>query len=262
VEFKQLWSKLVKPKVVELEPGQEVLNALVNVPRHLAIIMDGNGRWARKRGLPRALGHRAGVETLRAAVTTCSNLEIKVLTVYAFSTENWKRPRSEVDILMNLLTEYLQQEAEELNRNHVQIRAMGHLDELPEAAQLEVERAGKLTRNNQGLILNLALNYGGRGEILQAVRRISELVKQGKLQPEDVNEELFDRFLYTAGLSDPDLIIRTSGEMRISNYMLWQSAYTEFYVTDVLWPDFNETQLLKALLDYQSRERRYGGIKG
>lgn len=261
MELKQFWSKFIRNKSVEERSEQELLDALVNLPRHVAIIMDGNGRWAKKRGLPRGVGHRAGVEAIRAVVTTCSDLGIQVLTLYAFSTENWKRPRSEVDILMNLLIEYLQKEAEELHRNKVQIRTIGSLLELPPKAQVEIDRAVQLTRNNSGLIVNLAINYGGRVEILHATRKIAELVKQGQCQLEDINEDLFNRFLYTSGLPDPDFLIRTSGEMRVSNYLLWQLAYSEFYVTEVLWPDFSKTQLLKALLIYQERDRRYGGVK-
>ncbi len=260
VDLRQFWAKFNRNKDAE-ETEADLLGALHNLPRHLAIIMDGNGRWARKRGLPRSLGHRAGVEALRTAVKTCSNLGLEVLTVYAFSTENWKRPRDEVNILMDLLIEYLQRETEELHRNNVRIRAIGGLSELPQAAQAELARAGKLTASNTGLVLNLALNYGGRVEIINATREIARLVKKGKCQPEDINEEMFAGFLYTAGLPDPDFLIRTSGEMRVSNYLLWQLAYSEIYVTDTLWPDFNKIQLLKALLVYQQRDRRYGGIK-
>ncbi len=260
VDLRQFWAKFNRNKAAE-ETEADLLGALNNLPRHVAIIMDGNGRWARKRGLPRSLGHRAGVEALRTTVKTCSNLGLEVLTVYAFSTENWKRPRDEVNILMDLLIEYLQRETDDLHRNNVRIRAIGCLSELPRAAQAELARAGKMTAKNSGLVLNLALNYGGRVEIINAAREIAELVKKEKCQPEDINEELFAGFLYTAGLPDPDLLIRTSGEMRISNYLLWQLAYSEIYITDTLWPDFNKIQLLKALLVYQQRDRRYGGLK-
>ena len=260
VDLRQFWAKFNRNKAAE-ETEADLLGALNNLPRHVAIIMDGNGRWARKRGLPRSLGHRAGVEALRTTVKTCSNLGLEVLTVYAFSTENWKRPRDEVNILMDLLIEYLQRETDDLHRNNVRIRAIGCLSELPRAAQAELARAGKMTAKNSGLVLNLALNYGGRVEIINAARGIAELVKKEKCQPEDINEELFAGFLYTAGLPDPDLLIRTSGEMRISNYLLWQLAYSEIYITDTLWPDFNKIQLLKALLVYQQRDRRYGGLK-
>ncbi|MDA8443054.1 MAG: isoprenyl transferase [Peptococcaceae bacterium] len=241
----------------------ELLEALdrSKLPQHLAIIMDGNGRWARRRGMPRGLGHRAGVEALRSTVKACSNLGVKVLTVYAFSTENWKRPRDEVNILMNLLIEYLQKEVDDLHRNKVHIQAIGCIHDLPQEAQVELKRATELTCKNNGLILNLALNYGGRVEILDATRKIAALLKQGECRLEDINEEFFGRFLYTGGMPDPDLLIRTSGEMRVSNFLLWQSAYTEFYVTETLWPDFSKAQLFKALLVYQQRERRYGALK-
>ncbi|HEX3016021.1 MAG TPA: isoprenyl transferase [Desulfobacteria bacterium] len=257
-----LWSKLTGTKPSEAASECELLASLApeKLPKHIAIIMDGNGRWAKKRGLPRSLGHRAGVETLRTTVTSCSNLGIKVLTVYAFSTENWKRPAEEVDILMNLLVEYLQKEIRELHKNNVLVRAIGNLAELPKTAQTELENAKKLTGNNTGLILNLALNYGGRVEILTATRKIATLVNQGMLRIEDIDEEVFRRFLYTAGLPDPDLLIRTSGEMRVSNYLLWQLAYSEMYVTDTLWPDFNKIELFKALVAYQQRDRRFGGL--
>ncbi|HZW84056.1 MAG TPA: isoprenyl transferase [Candidatus Deferrimicrobium sp.] len=261
VDLKQFLAKFIKTKPKSEYSEDELLKSLHKLPKHVAIIMDGNGRWARKRGLPRSLGHRAGVEMLRTAVKTCSSIGIKVLTVYAFSTENWKRPREEVEILMNLLIEYLQQETNELHGNNVQIRAIGCIEDLPKAAQRELDRAGKLTANNSGLILNLALNYGGRVEILEATRKIATLVKENKITIQGIDEELFSNSLYTSGLPDPDLLIRTSGEMRLSNFLLWQLAYTELYVTDIFWPDFNKQQLLEALLVYQQRDRRYGGLK-
>ena len=261
MNFNQVWAFIRRPKSYSSE--KELLAALnpASLPKHVAIIMDGNGRWAKKRGLPRSLGHRAGVEMIRSAVKTCSSLGIKVLTVYAFSTENWKRPLEEVEVLMKLLTEYLQQETAELNSKNVRIRAIGKQEDLPLVAQKELERAKKLTENNTGLILNLALNYGGRVEILNAVRKIASLVQAGECKVEEIDEELFGSFLYTFGLPDPDLLIRTSGEMRVSNYLLWQLAYTELYITETLWPDFNKVELLKALLNYQQRDRRYGGLK-
>ncbi len=263
LDIKQFWSKLTKSKPVGVHTEGELLEALdrSKLPQHLAIIMDGNGRWARRRGMPRGLGHRAGVEALRSTVKACSNLGVKVLTVYAFSTENWKRPRDEVNILMNLLIEYLQKEVDDLHRNKVHIQAIGCIHDLPQEAQVELKRATELTCKNNGLILNLALNYGGRVEILDATRKIAALLKQGECRLEDINEEFFGRFLYTGGMPDPDLLIRTSGEMRVSNFLLWQSAYTEFYVTETLWPDFSKAQLFKALLVYQQRERRYGALK-
>jgi len=231
------------------------------LPRHIAIIMDGNGRWAKRRGLPRSMGHRAGVEALRSVVKECSQLGIEVLTVYAFSTENWRRPRAEVSILMSLLTEYLRRELDELHANRVVVRALGGISDLPQEAQLELKRACQRTKNNTGLILNLALNYGGRAELVEAVRRLSNEVWQHKLKAEDIGEDTIGRFLYTAGLPDPDLLIRTSGEMRLSNFFLWQAAYTEIVVVEDLWPDFNAESLRQAIVVYQHRDRRFGGIK-
>jgi undecaprenyl diphosphate synthase len=231
-----------------------------NLPHHVAIIMDGNGRWAQRRTLPRSMGHRAGVEALRKIVKTCSKLNIEVLTVYAFSTENWSRPKDEVGVLMKLLTEYLRKELNELHNNNVLIRAIGILEELPVEAQHELEHAMEKTRNNTGLILNLALNYGGRSEIIQAVKKLSLDVLSGKQLIENINEKTFSETLFTKGLPDPDLMIRTSGEMRLSNFLLWQLAYTEIVVVDELWPDFGEKELLAAIIAYQQRDRRFGGI--
>lgn len=233
---------------------------LERLPRHIAIIMDGNGRWAKKRGLPRAMGHRAGVEALRDIVKTCSNLGIEVLTVYAFSTENWRRPQEEVSILMSLLTDYLRRELKELHENEVKIISMGDTTLLPLTAQKELIKSTQQTVNNTGLILNLALNYGGRAEITRALRKLGEEIQQKKLALEEINEERISASLFTAGLPDPDLLIRTSGEMRLSNFMLWQLAYTEIVVTEQLWPDFNPKTLLAAIKTYQQRERRFGGL--
>lgn len=230
------------------------------LPRHIAIIMDGNGRWAQKRGLPRTLGHKAGVEAIREIVKACSNLGVEVLTVYAFSTENWRRPKEEVGVLMTLLTDYLKRELNELHDNKVKIRMIGDMSQLPLEAQQELKNSMKRTQKNSGLILNLALNYGGRAEITSVVRRMSEAAVQGKLNPQDITEEMIDDALFTAGLPDPDLLIRTSGEMRISNFLLWQLAYTEIVVTDCLWPDFNSEELLVAIKAFQKRDRRYGGL--
>jgi len=236
------------------------LAAKDRLPRHIAIIMDGNGRWAQKRALPRSMGHRAGVEALRKVVKTCSKLGIEVLTVYAFSTENWRRPKDEVSVLMKLLTEYLKRELNELHQNNVVIRAIGKIDDLPQEAQQELEHAMKSTSNNTGLILNLALNYGGRSEIIDAVKRMSQDVLNGKQRIEEIDEERFSKALFTSGLPDPDLLIRTSGEMRLSNFLLWQLAYTEIVVVEVLWPDFGPQALLEAIKEYQKRDRRFGGI--
>lgn len=231
------------------------------LPCHIAIIMDGNGRWARKRGLPRSLGHRAGVEALRSIVKTCSQLGIKYLTVYAFSTENWRRPKEEVGVLMSLLTEYLRKELQELHENDVVVQALGHISDLPDEAQAELQKAFKRTQNNQGLVLNLALNYGGRAELVEAVRKIHMDIAAGKLQEQHIDENTINQYLFTAGMPDPDLLIRTSGEMRLSNFLLWQLAYTEIIVVEDFWPDFNGEALIRAVQIYQQRERRFGGLK-
>lgn len=230
------------------------------LPRHIAIIMDGNGRWAQKRGLPRSMGHRAGVEALRKIVKTCSKLEIEVLTVYAFSTENWRRPKDEVGVLMKLLTEYLKKELAELHQNNVVIRTIGKINDLPRDAQIELQRAMEKTQNNTGLILNLALNYGGRSEIVGAVKKLTQEVLSGRWRIEEIDEERFGQALFTSGLPDPDLLIRTSGEMRLSNFLLWQIAYTEIVVVEEFWPDFGQKALLNAIEMYQKRDRRFGGI--
>lgn len=231
------------------------------LPSHIAIIMDGNGRWAKTRNLPRIMGHRAGVEALREIVSTSSEIGIKVLTLYAFSTENWKRPVDEVDSLMNLLVEYLRKEVRELHEKNVKIKAIGNITKLPAICQTELEKASRITANNTGLVLNLALNYGGRAEIVSTVKKICELVRKDEINPQYVNEELISEYLWTGGLPDPDLIIRPSGELRLSNFLLWQCAYSEFWFSDINWPDFNKEHLFKAIYDYQSRDRRYGGIK-
>ncbi|KUK53995.1 MAG: Isoprenyl transferase [Desulfotomaculum sp. 46_296] len=230
------------------------------LPEHIAIIMDGNGRWAQRRGLPRSIGHRAGVESLRDIVKLCAELKIRILTVYAFSTENWKRPQEEVNTLMELLVEYLQKEIDELCDNDIRVMAIGHIKDLPEAAKKCVHLAQERSHNNQGLTLNLALNYGGRNEIIEALRAVSQKICQGELSLGDINETLISSNLYTAGQPDPDLLIRPSGDYRISNFLLWQIAYTEFWLTPVLWPDFRRIHLLQALIDYQRRERRFGGL--
>lgn len=231
------------------------------IPRHIAIIMDGNGRWANSRGLPRFFGHKAGVESLRDIVRACTEFNIQVLTVYAFSTENWKRPQEEVNVLMDLLVEYLYKEIEELCREGVKVNPIGKLEELPagviEALRMAVKRSGM----NKGLILNLALNYGGRTEIVEAVRNIASNVKNGSLCPDQIDSNTISDYLYTSGQPDPDLLIRPSGDFRISNFLLWQLAYTEFWHTPVLWPDFRREHLISAIVAFQSRERRFGGLK-
>jgi undecaprenyl diphosphate synthase len=229
---------------------------LSRLPRHVAVIMDGNGRWARKRRLPRIAGHRAGIASVRELVESAGCLELESLTVYAFSKENWKRPKTEVDFLMDLLREYLRQELDELCANNVRIKVVGRVQDLPSMVQEELARAVEATRNNPGLVLNLALSYGGRAEIVDACRA---LLRDGA-RPEDVTEESFALRLGTAGQADPDLVIRTGGEMRLSNFLLWQIAYAELCVTEVLWPDFRKRDLLTALIEYQRRERRFGGL--
>jgi undecaprenyl diphosphate synthase len=230
------------------------------LPRHVAIIMDGNGRWARKQGLPRIAGHREGMNTLKEIITCSNELGINVVTLYAFSTENWKRPSWEVEFLMRLPEEYLKTELQPLIEKNVVIRAMGDLEQLPAVTKRAIKNALQATKDNTGMILNFALNYGGRTEILNAVKKIAERVQEGALKPEEISEDLFIRYLYTGDLPDPDLLIRPSGELRISNFLLWQLAYTELWFTRTLWPDFKKEHFLKAILDYQERERRFGGI--
>ncbi|HRY28686.1 MAG TPA: isoprenyl transferase [Elusimicrobiota bacterium] len=226
------------------------------LPRHVAVIMDGNGRWAKKRGLPRLMGHRAGAESVREMVRVCGDLGIEVLTLYAFSTENWLRPAAEVKGLMTLLVKTLRRETADLDRNNVRLRAIGRLDKLPAEVQRELHQAMSALADNSGLILNLALNYGSRQEIVDSV---NALLREGVTA---VEEKDISRRLYTAGLPDPDLLIRTSGEYRLSNFLLWQCAYTELYVCSHYWPEFRRAQFYEALLNYQSRERRFGGLGG
>ncbi|MHB9146751.1 MAG: isoprenyl transferase [Symbiobacteriia bacterium] len=230
------------------------------LPRHVAIIMDGNGRWATERHLPRVAGHRAGVEAVRDIIKTSSELGIAVLTLYSFSTENWKRPQDEVEALMRLLAEYLHSEIDELHRNNVKIMPIGRIDEMPLIDRVELTRAVSLTSRNTGLQLNLALNYGGRAELTDAVRAIAKKVKGHELEPDAITPELISQHLYTAGLPDPDLLIRTGGDSRLSNFLLWQVAYTEIWVTPTYWPAFKSQHLRQALADYAARERRFGGI--
>lgn len=234
---------------------------LNKVPKSIAIIMDGNGRWAKKRFLPRTAGHKAGVETIRTVLKECERLNIKYLTLYAFSTENWKRPKLEVDTLMNLLTTYLRNELASLHENNVKLTAVGDLEQLPSACIKELERAKEITKDNTGVNLNLALNYGGRNDIKNAVLDIVKDVQTGKIKIEDINEETISSHLSTKYVPDPDLVIRTSGEQRLSNFLLWEVAYAEFYFTDIHWPDFDEKELQKAIYAYQKRDRRFGSIK-
>jgi undecaprenyl diphosphate synthase len=233
---------------------------LKNVPRHVAIIMDGNGRWAKQRGLPRIEGHRAGAESVRQIVRACGELDIDYLTLYAFSIENWNRPKSEVAALMHLLEFYLKQEIPELNKNNVRLAAIGRIHELPQGAQKQLQKSIEALSKNTGLTLVLALSYGGRAEIVDAVREITREVKAGRLDVADVDEKVISNHLYTRSIPDPDLLIRTSGEMRVSNFLLWQISYAEIHVTETLWPDFRKPQLLEALEDYGKRHRRYGRV--
>jgi len=231
------------------------------IPAHIAIIMDGNGRWAKRRGLPRVAGHKVGVSTVRSVVEDCSKLGVRALTLYAFSAENWKRPRTEVEVLWRLLRFYLRHELEDLQRNNIRLQSSGRVEALPERVYEELKAVERATAPNQGMRLNLAINYSARVEIVDAVNAIVDEARIGGRLPElVVTEEMIARKLYTADLPEPDLLIRTSGEMRVSNFLLWQIAYAELYVTETLWPDFNRTELLRAILDYQKRERRFGGI--
>ena len=249
-----------------LKPGEadwKLANAIDprRLPGHIAIIMDGNGRWARKRSLPRVAGHKAGVEPVRVTVETCARMGIGALTLYAFSVENWKRPRSEVDTLWRLLHIYLRKEMPNLLRNDIRLAAIGRLEGLPPQAREELRDAVEATAGNRGLRVNLAINYGGRSELVDAFNSIlADARRQGRLEDLRVDEGAISSHLYTAKLPDPDLLIRTSGEMRVSNFLLWQIAYAELYVTDTLWPDFTRTDLLQAILDYQKRDRRFGGL--
>ncbi len=231
------------------------------LPAHVAIIMDGNGRWARQRNYPRIMGHKAGVNPVRMAVETCAQLGLEALTLYAFSVENWKRPRHEIEGLWRLLRFYLRRELPNLMKNDVQLVAIGRLEALPSQVQQELQAVMNKTAMNRGMRLNLAINYGGRTELVDAVNTMLENARlEGNLEALEISEEGITAHLYTAGLKDPDLLIRTSGEMRISNFLLWQIAYAELYVTETLWPDFTRTDLLEAICEYQSRERRFGGV--
>jgi undecaprenyl diphosphate synthase len=230
------------------------------LPRHVAVIMDGNGRWAKRRGMPRIVGHRRGVDVLKDLLRCCRDWGIGALTAYAFSTENWGRPSDEVEFLMTLFERVLRQELREMIEENVRIRFVGNLSALPSSLQAEIARSVEATSKNQGIQFSIATNYGGRQEIVQACRAIATQVQQGVLDPDQIDEALFERHLYTTGIGDPDLLIRTSGEMRISNFLLWQMAYAEIYVTDTLWPDFSRQAFHQAIKDYQQRERRFGKV--
>ena len=233
---------------------------LARLPRHVAVIMDGNGRWAQRKHLPRPAGHRSGTQTARTTIETCARLNIEALTLYAFSVENWRRPKTETDFLMQLLREYLRQEMPLIQRNNIRMRFLGRASELPAGVQQDMRDAVEKTAKNTGMVLCLALNYGGRAEIVDALNEIiAQRSVDGLKMP--VTEEEVARHLYTAGLPDPDLLIRSSGEMRVSNFLLWQIAYAVILVTETLWPDFNRARLLEAFVEFQSRERRYGGIR-
>src|SRR5215475_3258234 len=256
----------MKDLLESLKPGDkdwELARAIdpAKLPTHIAIIMDGNGRWANRRRLPRVAGHKAGIGPVRSTVETCARLGIQALTLYAFSVENWKRPRAEVETLWRLLRFYLKQELPDLQKNDIRLQAIGRLEALPAQVCRELQAAVDATADNRGLLVNLASNYGGRAEIVDAVNSILEMARlEGSLESLRLDEELIAASLYTASCPDPDLLIRTSGEMRISNFLLWQIAYSELYVTETLWPDFTRSDLLQAVLEYQKRDRRYGGL--
>ena len=244
------------PIVLELPPDlkQERL------PKHVAVIMDGNGRWAKRQGLPRIMGHKRGVDALKDLLRCCRDWGVQALTAYAFSTENWGRPLEEVEFLMTLFERVLRKELREMMQEDVQIRFVGNLNALPRSLQAEISRSMADTQNNRGIKFTVATNYGGRQEILAATRAIADQVQQGLVQPDQIDEALFESHLYTAGICDPDLLIRTSGEMRISNFLLWQLAYAEIYITETLWPDFDRSEFHRALCSYQERDRRFGKV--
>jgi len=251
---------LLAAKVKQKTALKERLLSYGKLPAHVAIIMDGNGRWAKKRGLPRMAGHRAGVKTVKKIVRAAGDLGIKYLTLFTFSKENWRRPKSEVGSLMRLLYETTKREMEELNENNVRLITTGKVEELSAKQRQILKEAKAITAKNTGLTLNLALNYGGRDEILEAVKKIASDCKEGRLKSSEINEEIFSRYLFTKELPDPDLLVRTSGEMRLSNFLLWQTSYTELYITEVLWPDFTEEDFYSAIWDYLNRERRFGRV--
>jgi undecaprenyl diphosphate synthase len=251
-------SKLAEPGSVEASLLERI--DLARLPRHVAVIMDGNGRWAKSRNLPRVEGHRAGIGSVRDVVETAARLEMNVVTLYAFSVENWKRPRYEVSTLMMLLKEYLRRELSTLMDNNIRFKPIGRITGLEESVQRELKMAEDKTAGNSGLLFQIALNYGGRAEVVDTVNRIVQVLKERNADEVTIDEDFFASHLYTAGVPDPDLLIRTSGELRVSNFLLWQIAYAEIYVTKVLWPDFRRRHLFEAIIDYQSRDRRYGGV--
>ncbi|MDS0524897.1 isoprenyl transferase [Clostridium sp. SHJSY1] len=231
------------------------------IPKHVAIIMDGNGRWAKAKKLPRAMGHKAGVETIRRVIKEGDRLGIKYMTFYAFSTENWKRPKDEVNALMKLLVQYLRQEIDELHSNGVVINVLGDISRLPKECIDEIEKSKEKTKNNTGIVMNFALNYGGRDEIIKATKEVAEAVIKGEITVDDIDGKTIEKYLYTSDMPDPDIIIRPSGEQRLSNFLLWQCAYSEFWYSTINWPDFTENDLRRAIYDFQNRDRRFGGIK-
>ena len=255
----QHFADILKPNSTDAKLLAEIDHD--RLPQHMAVIMDGNGRWAKKRGKPRIFGHRAGSESVKAIIDTCARLGIKAVTLYAFSTENWKRPKSEVSGLMSMLKKVLRRELEEVNSYNIRFQAIGNIAGLAQDVQDELAFATERTKNNTGLVMCVALNYGGRAEIVEACRRaVVDAVGEGR-SPEDIDEADIERNLYTHGLPEVDLLVRTSGEMRISNFLLWQLAYSEIYVTPTLFPDFRRTEIFKAIIEYQKRDRRFGGVK-
>jgi undecaprenyl diphosphate synthase len=256
--------ELLQPANREEARLLELLDAR-RLPKHIAIIMDGNGRWAKRRHYPRVAGHRAGVDSARTVIETCAHLGLPALTLYAFSLENWRRPKAEIDFLMRLLRQYLKTELPVMHRNNIRMQVIGRVDQLPDGVRADVEKGMELTASNTGMCLMVALNYGGRAELVDAFNAILDGIRRNGangngLPAFRVDEQTIADHLYTAGLPDPDLLIRTSGEMRVSNFLLWQIAYAEIYVTETLWPDFSRAELYTALVDYQKRERRYGGL--
>ncbi len=252
-------TELLKPANAEEAASLDKID-LKRLPQHIAVIMDGNGRWAQRRHLPRIAGHRAGVKAAREIIETCARLKLSYLTLYAFSLENWRRPQAEVDFLMRLLREYLKRELPTIHKNNIRLLVIGRSEQLPEGVRKDIEQGMRMTARNTGMKLVVALNYGGRAELVDAFNAILDQVRSNGMSAFQADEQTVSEHLYTAGLPDPDLLIRTSGEMRVSNFLLWQIAYAEIYVTETLWPDFSRARLLDALVDFQKRERRYGGL--
>ena len=240
---------------------RDLINKNANIPKHIAIIMDGNGRWAKQRSLPRVAGHHEGINSVREITRICGELGIKHLTLYTFSTENWDRPKTEVSALMKLLLTTIRKEVKQLHKNNVKLTTIGAFHDLPKSAQVGINEGIELTRSNTGLNLNLALSYGSRQEILNAVKQLASKIDNGYLTIDEINQEQFEKLLYTNKIPDPDFLVRTGGELRVSNFLLWQIAYTEIYITETYWPAFREKELLEAILDFQSRERRFGKVE-